>query len=403
MASIKILLWKKKNKDGKYPLAIRIIKDRKPSYIYVGHYIEESQWGEENKKVKKSHPNSVRLNNLIAKKISEANENLIDLETQKNDTSSKSIKNNLKSAKQATFNAQSDIYIDLLKKQGKFNRISADQPRIKHFKEFLNNTDISFKEITVPLLNKFKAYLKGTRDVTERTIVNHLIVIRTIFNQAIKGNIVDQKHYPFGKGKIPIKFPDTLKIGLTPDEVKAIEELDLPSDSYVNNARNIWLFSFYFAGMRVSDVLRIKWSDLQNDRLYYSMGKNAKGGSLKVPEKALKIIGQYDRKESVHDLIFPDLQVLEDLKDLYRVQRRISSTVRRLNEHLEDIAEKASIDKKLTMHIARHTFGNISGDKIPIQMLQKLYRHTSIITTMGYQANFVHKDADEALDSVVGF
>ncbi|GAL82102.1 hypothetical protein JCM19274_2813 [Algibacter lectus] len=25
------------------------------------------------------------------------------------------------------------------------------------------------------------------------------------------------------------------------------------------------------------------------------------------------------------------------------------------------------------MHIARHSFGNISGDKIPIQMLQKLY------------------------------
>ena len=55
------------------------------------------------------------------------------------------------------------------------------------------------------------------------------------------------------------------------------------------------------------------------------------------------------------------------------------------------------------MHIARHTFGNISGDKISIQMLQKLYRHTSITTTIGYQANFIHKDADEALDSVTNF
>jgi integrase len=263
--------------------------------------------------------------------------------------------------------------------------------------------DIAFKEITVPLFNKFRAYLKGTRDITERTIVNHLIVLRTIFNQAIQGNIVDQKFYPFGKGKIPIKFPDILKIRLTPDEVKRIEDLELPKDSYINNTRNVWLFSFYFAGMRVSDVLRIKWSDLQNDRLYYAMGKNAKAGSLKVPEKALKIISQYNRQESVHDLIFPDLQVVEDLKDTYKVQRRISSSVRRLNEHLEDIAEKAGIDKKMTMHIARHTFGNISGDKIPIQMLQKLYRHTSITTTIGYQANFVHKDADEALDSVVGF
>jgi hypothetical protein len=55
------------------------------------------------------------------------------------------------------------------------------------------------------------------------------------------------------------------------------------------------------------------------------------------------------------------------------------------------------------MHIARHTFGNISGDKIPIQMLQKLYRHTSITTTINYQGNFMHKDTDDALNSVIDF
>jgi hypothetical protein len=49
-----------------------------------------------------------------------------------------------------------------------------------------------------------------------------------------------------------------------------------------------------------------------------------------------------------------------------------------------DIAKLIKTDKKLTMHIARQTFGNISGEKIPIQMLQKLYRHSSITTTIGY-------------------
>ena len=65
------------------------------------------------------------------------------------------------------------------------------------------------------------------------------------------------------------------------------------------------------------------------------------------------------------------------------------------------IANQAGITKRLTMHIARHTFGNISGDRIPIQMLQKLYRHSSVTTTIGYQANFVNKDADDALDAVL--
>jgi len=57
----------------------------------------------------------------------------------------------------------------------------------------------------------------------------------------------------------------------------------------------------------------------------------------------------------------------------------------------------------MSIHIARHSFGNISGDKIPIQMLQKLYRHSSVTTTIRYQANFMHKDADDALDKVVNF
>jgi len=45
---------------------------------------------------------------------------------------------------------------------------------------------------------------------------------------------------------------------------------------------------------------------------------------------------------------------------------------------LKKVAAKLNITKKMSMHIARHSFGNISGDKIPIQMLQKLYRHLSV-------------------------
>ena len=74
----------------------------------------------------------------------------------------------------------------------------------------------------------------------------------------------------------------------------------------------------------------------------------------------------------------------------------------KLNAALKDVAKEAGITKPLTMHIARHTFGNISGDKIPVQMLQKLYRHTSITTTINYQANFMFKDVDDALDAVIG-
>jgi integrase/recombinase XerD len=402
--AIKVVLRKKKNKNGTFPLALRITKNRVSSFIHLGHNLEEEFWDADKERVKSSHKNAKRLNNLIIQKLADNNDQLLELEAQNKDTSSASIKNKLRTNKSSSFVLQADAYIQGLVESGKFNRESADKPRVERFKEFIRDhearTDISFPEITVSLLNKFKTYLKGTRTIKERTIVNHLVVIRTIFNQAIDAQIVDSKYYPFGRGKIVIKFPDSIKIGLTIEEVRQLENIELPPK--LNNARNKWLFSFYFAGMRISDVLRLKWSDFQNDRLHYSMGKNDKGGSLKVPEKALAILEQYKRKDCKHNLVFPDLEPLEDMKDSYKVQKRISVAVRKLGVDLAEIASLMELSKPLTPHIARHTFGNISGDKIPIQMLQKLYRHTSITTTIGYQSNFIHKDADDALDAVIG-
>lgn len=404
MASIRILLRKDKpNKESKLPLIIKIIKDRKISIISLGQQLNPSDWDNDKQRVKKSHPNHKALNSFVLKKLTEANLKYLELETQKVNLTPKAIRHSLKSKSSSTYFGQAIQYLENLKQSGKYNRYSADKPRIERFKEFLNGDDITFQDITVPLLNRFKAYLKGTRQISDRTVINHLVVIRSVFSQAIKDNLVDQKFYPFGKGKIQIKFPDSVKLSLSVEEVKKLEELILPKDSYLNHARNLWLFSFYFAGMRISDILRVKWPDFYNNRLHYSMGKNAKGGSFKIPEKAVKILMQYENKKDNSQLVFPDLTNVKDLNDLFDVQKKISNATKTIDEALQKVATAAGISKKLTMHIARHTFGNISGDKIPIQMLQKLYRHTSIITTIGYQSNFIYKDTDEALDSVINF
>ncbi len=36
-------------------------------------------------------------------------------------------------------------------------------------------------------------------------------------------------------------------------------------------------------------------------------------------------------------------------------------------------------------------------------MLQKLYRHSSVTTTIMYQSNFMQDDVDDALDNVANF
>lgn len=402
-SNVKIVLRKKPNKEGLYPLAIRITKNRSSNYHYIGHYIDIKDWDEKNIRVKKSHPNAARLNNLLRTKLSEASRKLLELQSVKEDISANQIKNKLySSSKSISFFEVADEFLNELETNKKLARHSADKARVNHVLSFVKSRQLTFQEIDEQFLRKFRGYLLSTRKISERSIVNNLIVIRTIYNRAIKMGIVDKKLYPFGSDKIRIKFPETEKVGLTKEEILVLENFENLSDNE-KHARNVWLFSFYFAGIRTADVLKIRWNDIYDGRLHYRMDKNSKLLSLRIPDKANDILEHYRiGRNSDDDFVFPEMKKanLKDPKDIYA---KVKTANKKFNKYLKDAALKAGITKKVTMHIARHSFGHISEDKIPIKILQKLYRHSSVTTTIKYQSNFIHKDADNALESVVNF
>ena len=121
---------------------------------------------------------------------------------------------------------------------------------------------------------------------------------------------------------------------------------------------------------------------------------------LRYPtDKAKTILKYYElEKRSDKDFVFADLKYADptSIKDIFR---KTSTAARRFNKYLKKIVEKTGIEKNLSNHIARPSFGNIDGDKINPLMLQKLYRHSNLKTTINYQANFIHKEADDALDA----
>lgn len=399
MATIKAVIKPDKKADGTYPICIRITKDRKTNYVPLGYSATEDQWDKAKGLVRKNYPNSVRLNNLIAKRLAELSGKAIELETEKHEVTANFIKKSSKKAIAALFFVQAELYLSSLKEAGKYNQYTADKPRIKHFKEFLKH-DIAFQEIEVSTLEKFRSHVKNTLQLSERSAMNHLSMVRSVFSFARKDKIIKADHSPFGKGKMIIKFPESGKIGLNAEEIKNLETVTLTDRA--SHCRNLWLFSFYFAGMRISDVLRLRWSDFQDGRLIYVMGKNDKVGTLKIPEKASKILEQYKPLEkSKHDFVFPELKDV-DTTDQFVFERTIAFKTSAIDKCLKkDVAPVAKITKTLTMHIARHSFATEAGDKVSIQMLQKLYRHSSILTTVGYQSAFINKDADDALDAVL--
>lgn len=421
MATVKVVLRKKVNKDGTFPLALRITKDRKSSFIHLGYSVKIEDWIADEQRVKASHPNSKRLNNFILKKKSEASDTSLEVETQRTEVSTKVIKQKIKPKGGSSFFLQASIYLKNLEKTGNYNCYIAEKSRVKIFQLFISDrditktkptgkkdvkeiglSDIAFSDITEGLLNRFKVELAAKRKSSDRTIANYLVMVRSVFNQAIKDGATEEKYYPFGKGKTSIEFPDSTKVGISVEEVTKLEHVYLPVQSH-DHARNLWLLSYYFAGMRISDVFRLRWSDFKEMRLHYTMGKNNKVGSLKAPEKALAILEKYvATKDRKNDLIFPELKVLPNLDDEFEVKRKIANSVNRYNKILSRfVLPAAEIESKVTMHVSRHTFATLAGDKIPVQMLQKLYRHSDIKTTIGYQANFIYKDADDALEAVI--
>jgi len=344
------------------------------------------------------------LNRLIRKKYDEVEDIIFEMESSKQNYTATQILDSIrKNTKRLSFFELADEHVEDLFKANNHNRAISDRSKINRIKEFAKKRNLEFEEIDENLLKKMKIYLSTTSGLSDRSVMNILVMIRLLFNKAISLKLVDKKFYPFGKDKIKIKYPQTTKIGLNESEILQIEELELELRTSLWHTRNVFLFSFYLAGIRISDVLKMRWSDIVDDRLYYKMSKNDKADSLKLPAPVINILSYYSEdKRTKSDYIFPELKNVP-IKDSKAIYSRIKTSIKKLNSNLKKIADLAGIEKKITNHIARHSFGNIAGDKVSPQMLQKLYRHTHLSTTIGYQGNFIHKNADEALDAIINF
>jgi integrase len=424
MVTVDFYIWKRPNKDGKFPISVRITANRKPTYIMTGQKLDSlDQWDAKKQCVKKTHPNSVRLNNFLRSELAKANDKALEMET-KGRVSAKDIKDGLRpiDEQKIYFKDVADEYLNDHEICGNYDAYKTDRGRLKRFYEFANNGKITFPEITVDLLRRYLVFLKAAKKhrynenspikpLSDRSITNHMMIIRTIYNRAIMAKKASQEDYPFGgKNKISIKITGSAKVGLDESEIRMLEELDLSEQrSIFNDSRNIWLMEFYFAGMRVTDCLLLKWTDFQSGRLHYQMSKNGQHGSVKIPIKAQVILEQYrsfcgDKLNNPHNLVFPLLRELPSLDERFEVRRKINHAVNRLNNTMEKIMKMIGSSKNASQHKARHSFAQRAEEKeIHPKVLQKMYRHESVLTTMNYQSNFSFSKADAAIDAVTDF
>jgi integrase len=218
-----------------------------------------------------------------------------------------------------------------------------------------------------------------------------------VFNDAIRLDLIEFQLNPFLKHKM--KVEKTQRTFLTEDELAAFAKVKTTPKTRLELHQDMFIFSAYCGGLRVSDVLQLKWKNLDNTHINFTIKKTGNQISIKIPEKALEIINKHKPKKVVKEHhIFPMLDNEADENDLQLMDKNISVANAYINKNLKIIAEKAKLTKHISFHISRHTFATRALKKgISIDKVSKLMGHSAIRETQIY-AKIVNEELDKAMD-----
>lgn len=380
-------------------LLLRITVNRKHVRLGLMYSVLPNQFnpkGNQGKYIRSSNPDHARINNHIDTKIKQAKDAINDLENEGRLITAQSIKAKMIEFKTHDFFKYVENDLNEFQKNGNIGTYKRYKAVVQSIKDFTKKDALSFEEIDVVFLNRYQADLRDNHK-EQTTIHGYLSKIRSIFNRAISEGHIQISDSPFINYKIKQGTPHKDRLNI--QEIEKIEKLEYPENTLIWHVKNAFLFSFYNAGIRISDVLQMKWDNIQNGRLVYNMHKTNRLHSLKLKERPLAILEHYkDRGES---FIFPFFSDRYDYSDPLFLHNQIGSKTALINKYLKDLALKAEIGKNVTTHTARHSFADIARKKTDnFYNLSKTMGHSRIGTTEAYVATMDDDAADDTIDKM---
>lgn len=419
----------KPNKAGRYVVQLRITQDRKLKRMKTSITLnKKSDWNNKKKEIRQSEPNYAKWNEILEQELETVKSKYRELREgglatseriKEEVTASEKTTSFLKYARKRTQEIYNEGGIRNWKKYNSFcNKIEAYQTDKKG-----NVKDLTFNEVTSAYLTQFKTYLHTLRNerhpeqvLHPNTIEVNLNIFRTLVKRAIEiEGLMKPEKNPF----LAFKYHGlkTLKEKLDIEEIAAIEALDLPVGSLIWNCRNYFFFSFYCAGIRVGDLLQLRWCNISSEgRIAYQMGKNHKIRDLKLVSKAKEILHYYySENAKPTDYIFPMLNnsaawagaITQEEKDVLPAELKkalfdqIGAKNALINKELKKIALLANISKNLSFHISRHSFAKVAKQNgMDNSMVKDLLAHSNMATTERYMGSFDTSENDKALESL---
>lgn len=264
----------------------------------------------------------------------------------------------------------------------------------------------SILDVNVKYLESYDSYLRSG-NLSQNTRWSYLGTIRAVWNLAINNKIVDSNAYPFGK--YGFRIPSLLKTRKRHANVElldAFKSIELKSKIH-DFYRNIFLLIYYMHGIAIRDLALltkkniVKMSD--GEYIVYKRVKLASKASSSILQ--IKITDEINElrqkvlnhRAAVDDYIFPIIKKpgLVD-SELYFHILGINMGI---NTRLSFIAKKLGHeDFNLTTYVARHTVANnLKQNKIPLEVIQQILGHSSLLTTQIYVDNFDNEEINKAI------
>lgn len=422
MAKVTPILWKHKpNADGHFPIWLRVADRYRTLYHSTGEYIATRHWNPNSRRVRSSHPAAEDLNALIEHRLGLAQSERARLKRVGEPITAEDIKAAITASDSSRVTGDyltyADRHVESFRLRGKIREYKRQKAVFAKLRAYAGRS-LPFDRMTPRFLKDYETHLIGLGNKPS-TVNSNFKVIRTAFYAAIREGEFPQERNPFFAHKlIKRNAPDRPK--LTAEQIRAIEQVDLggsgPSAPLIARARDLFLFSFYGAGIRFTDAALMRRSNLsffEDDNgetqvvVDYSMGKTGKRSTVRMSPEAVSLVQAYCGRMSEDEdpFLFPFLDRYDTStpEGLVRASGNQNVVV---NKYLKLIKAEIEIQLNIPMpsqfsfHLSRHAWADLARKSgRDLYDLRDALKHSNMAVTEMYLANRASEVVDAEITS----
>ncbi|MDI6861640.1 MAG: tyrosine recombinase XerC [Caldisericia bacterium] len=260
------------------------------------------------------------------------------------------------------------VYMEKLKNSSK-HTLRAYKRDLLDFYEFVKKNNFDYKTISRNSLRSFLIELKE-KGLDKKSISRKISSIRSFYKFLLKDGVIDKN--PLITLELP-KVDKKLPTFLTEEEVMKL--LNSPNDKTLLGFRDKLILTFlYSTGMRVSEIISLKLSQLDLDKGEVIItGKGKKERVIFITQELKEMINEYLKRRKKNSNV------------LFINRNGMPLTDKGIRLIVEKYAKKVVPYKKVTPHTLRHTFAtHLLTNGADLRVVQELLGHSKLSTTQIY-------------------